>query len=93
MQPKIETVIERLKYVLQHPDRFETPIIPIYITLAKLLVELSIEVLQMFTIFFLNDTNFLIMCFAGFIALNNVDIEYFHSIESPLKHKIEHHNF
>ena len=93
MQPKIESVISRLKYVLDHPDRFDTPIIPIYITLAKLAVEFNIEVLQMYLIFYLNDCLFLIMCFAGYIALNNVDMEYFHSIESPLKHKIEHDNF
>lgn len=67
--------------------------VPIYITSLKLFAEFYIELLQMYTIFYLNSYLFLIMCFAGFIALNNVDKEYFHSIENPLKHKIEQENF
>ena len=89
MQPRVKSAIDRLSYLRSHIDRFETPALPIFICLLKLIVEVFVEIMQMSTIFFINDVLWMIMCFAAFTGISCIDGEYYASIKSPLKDKFE----
>ena len=43
MQPKILAAIERLVYIMEHPDKFDEIVIPIVICLMKLFIEFYLE--------------------------------------------------
>lgn len=88
-QPRVDISIERLKFIHKNPNKFVSTVIPMSIYVCKLLVEVSIEILQILATFYINDPVYMVMCFTGFSLISFVDYQYYQYIAHPLKHKME----
>lgn len=89
MQPRIWQAIERLNYLFLHKDKFECVWIPAMICSMKLTVELSIEILQINTTFFIDDQLYVVMCFTALMTISFIDQLYYDSIHPPIKKQFE----
>ena len=55
MQPRILAAIQRLNFIYLHSEHFDGTTVPAIICMMKLMVEVSIELLQIMTTFQIND--------------------------------------
>ena len=85
MQPRIVDPIQRLQYVLHHPERFEQQFIPILICWMKIIAESGIELTLVVSTAYENDNVYLIMDFTALMVVYYIDTSYFESIKDDLK--------
>lgn len=72
-QPAIFSSINRIGYVLRHPDNFENLFFPVMFALMKLTIEFSIEWVCIYATAFENLNVYTIMDFSALIVINYLD--------------------
>lgn len=75
----------RMEFVYNHPEKFESVIIPIMTCLLKFIVEFGTEVLQIYVAFCTEDNLNIVLSFTALTIISNTDELYFGSIVHPLK--------
>ena len=88
MQPRVCDPIDRLRYVIHHPERFEQIFIPQLICWMKIVCEVGIEITLIVSTAYENDQIYLIMDFTALMVVYYIDSSYFESIKDPLKDKM-----
>ena len=88
MQPRVCDPIDRLRYVIHHPERFEQIFIPQLICWMKIVCEVGIEITLIVSTAYENDQIYLIMDFTALMVVYYIDSSYFESIKDPLKGKM-----
>ena len=89
MQPRILASIERIKYVYHHQECFDNILLPLVVCYMKFLIEVTVELLNIFTTYFITDQLYVVMCFSALLVISYVDQQYYETIEHPLKTKLE----
>ena len=90
MQPRVCDPIERLRYVIHHPERFEQIFIPQLICWMKIASEVGIECVLIVSTAYENDAVWMVMDFTALMVIYYIDSSYFESIKDPLKDKLIH---
>lgn len=88
-QPTIENTLQRMKYILQHPDDFEQTLVPLLVTWMKFWVEFLIEVAMIVSTAYENYNTFMIMDFSALTVINYIDFYYTSLLKDDLKVSIE----
>ena len=86
MFEKYQEGIKRLKFIMNHKDRFETPWIPILICFAKLFLDVSVGLLQYLFIFFTTSFFYLVSVFVAFTYISELDRGFYHTQNDPIFH-------
>jgi hypothetical protein len=89
MQPRIYNKIEGLKFLYQHPSKFDNVVIPAMTCLMKITVDLSVEILMIFVTFGQKDQMDAVFAFASLIVISNIDQFYLQSIQNQLKEELK----
>ena len=87
--PVIKQSMNRINYILKHPDYFESRYIPLLICWMKLIVEFGIEVTLLVSTAYENWNVFMIMDFSALIVINYVDLYYCMTIKDDLTERIK----
>ena len=88
MQPRVCDPIDRLRYVIHHPERFEQIFIPQLVCWMKIATEVGMECVLIVSTAYENDAVWLIMDFTALMVIYYIDSSYFESIKDPLKDKM-----
>ena len=75
----------RIKYVLSHPDDFESNFIPVLLCWMKLTIEFGIELTMIIATAYENYDVYMIMDFSALIVINYIDLYYCGTIKDRIK--------
>ena len=93
MQPKILGAIDRLTYIMEHPDKFDDMVVPIVICLMKLMIEFYLEFMCLSLTSASEEVDNCVMDFVALGVISELDQRYFSSIRDPLKDRLGEINF
>ena len=87
-QPMLKQSMNRINYILKHPDYFESRHLPLMICWMKLIVEFGIEIALLVSTAYENWNVFMIMDFSALIVINYIDLYYCMTIKDDLTKRI-----
>lgn len=88
MQPKILEAINRIFYIMLHPNSFDETLIPIIICILKCFTEFYLELMCLFLTSKSETVHECIMDFVALGVISELDERYFDSLKDPLKDKM-----
>jgi len=88
LQPGVFKSIERMRYLFSHKHHFEQTFLPFCICLMRFIVEIGVELTEIFTTFNLNDELWMVMCYAALTCIGTIDHQYYDIIDDKIKDKL-----
>ena len=87
-QPEIFDSINRIRFIANHPHKFERVSIPLTICFMKLFIDVSTETVSIIFTAVQNQVQDVIMNFIAMITISQVSQMYFNSLRSHLKDEL-----
>ena len=73
IQPGFKESLVRMRYLYENSENFENTVLPFSVNFMKLVIEISVQIVEVNTTYSLNDELWIIMCYSAMLCISWLD--------------------